>query len=95
VPRDQSAEWLLSRCFGFFPVALDLGVEVTPLEPVPWERFANTPGNPKLPSLAEPMDRALTDDERERLTAQLCPLVERGEGVGRWAKAYLRATKPR
>jgi arsenite methyltransferase len=79
---------------GFFPVELDLGVEVTPLEPLPWDRFANTPGNPKIPSLAEAMDQALTTDERERLTAHLRPLVERGEGVGRWAKAYLRATKP-
>ena len=80
---------------GFFPVELDLSVEVTPLAPVPWDRFANTPGNPKIPSLAEAMDQALTEDERERLTAHLRPLVEQGEGAGRWAKAYLRATKPR
>jgi hypothetical protein len=75
-------------------VELDLGVEVTPLEPVPWDRFANTPGNPKIPSLAEAMDQAITKVEREQLTAHLRPLVERGEGVGRRAKAFLRATKP-
>jgi 2',3'-cyclic-nucleotide 2'-phosphodiesterase (5'-nucleotidase family)/SAM-dependent methyltransferase len=33
---------------GFFPVQLELDVEVTSLEPMPWERFANTPGNPKI-----------------------------------------------
>jgi hypothetical protein len=67
---------------------------VTALEPAPWDRFANTPGNPKIPSLAEAMDQALTEEERRRLTAHLRPLVESGEGVGRWAKAYLRGTKP-
>jgi arsenite methyltransferase len=84
----------LAVAAGFFPVELDLQVEVVPLEPMGWERFANTPGNPNIPSLAEAMDEALTTAERKRLVAHLRPLVERGEGVGRWAKAYLRATKP-
>jgi hypothetical protein len=69
-------------------------VVVEPLEPTSWERYANTPGNPKIPSLAEAMDQVPSAEERERLTVHLRPLVERGEGVGRWAKAYLRATKP-
>jgi SAM-dependent methyltransferase len=76
---------------GFFPVAVD---EVTALEPLPWDRFANTPGNPKIPSLAEAMDQALTQDERDRVTAHLRPFVERGDGVGYRAKAFLHATKP-
>jgi hypothetical protein len=59
-----------------------------------WERFSNTPGNPNIPSLAEAMEQVLTTDERERLVAHLRPLVERGEGVGRSATAFLRATKP-
>jgi SAM-dependent methyltransferase len=79
---------------GFFPVALDVSLEVTALEPLPWDRFANTPGNPKIPSLAEAMDQALTQDERDRVTAHLRPFVERGDGVGYWAKAFLHATKP-
>jgi SAM-dependent methyltransferase len=79
---------------GFFPVTLDLELEVVPLDAMSWERFANTPGNPNVPSLAEAMGRALNEDERERLVAHLRPYVERGEGVGRWAKAYLRAMKP-
>jgi arsenite methyltransferase len=79
---------------GFFPVELDLELEVVPLDAMSWERYANTPGNPKIPSLAEAMETALTEEERERLVSHLRPLVERGEGIGRWAKAYLRATKP-
>jgi arsenite methyltransferase len=84
----------LAVAAGFFPVELDLQLEVVPLDAMSWERFANTPGNPKVPSLAEAMDEALSAAERDRLVAHLQPLVERGEGVGRWANAYLRATKP-
>jgi arsenite methyltransferase len=84
----------LAAAAGFFPVELDLELEVVPLDAMSWERFANTPGNPKLPSLAEAMEQVLTDDERKRLAAHMRPLVEAGDGVGRWAKAYLRATKP-
>jgi arsenite methyltransferase len=79
---------------GFFPVELDLHLEVAPVESLPWERFANTPGNPRIPSLAEAMEQALTLEERERLTRHLRPLVERGEGVARMATAYLWAGKP-
>lgn len=79
---------------GFFPVELDLRVEVVAIEPMPWARFANTPGNPNVPSLAEAMDDALTPAERESVVEHLRPLVENGAGIGRWATAYLRATKP-
>jgi SAM-dependent methyltransferase len=78
----------------FFPVELDLEIQVTPMGQTSWERFSNTPGNPNIPSLAEAMEQVLTTDERERLVAHLRPLVERGEGVGRSATAFLRATKP-
>ena len=67
---------------------------VVPRPPTEWERFANTPGNPKIPSLAEAIEQTLAADERDRLLAHLRPLVERGEGVGSSAIAYLRATKP-
>jgi hypothetical protein len=40
------------------------------------------------------MDQVLTRDERERLTAQLRPLVERGEGEWRMAFAHLSGTRP-
>jgi arsenite methyltransferase len=79
---------------GFFPVELDLRIEVVPIDAMSWERFVNVAGNPNIPSLAEAMEEALDAGERTRLEQHLRPLVEGGEGVGRWAKAYLRATKP-
>jgi SAM-dependent methyltransferase len=84
----------LAVAAGFFPVELDLQVEVVPVEPQPWQSFVGTAGNPKIPTLAEAMDEVLDAGERDRLERHLRPLVERGEGAARWAKAYLRATKP-
>ena len=84
----------LALTAGFMPVELDLSISVVPRPPTDWERFANTPGNPRIPSLAEAIEQTLTADERDRLLAHLRPLVERGEGVQHSATAYLRATKP-
>jgi SAM-dependent methyltransferase len=79
---------------GFFPVELDLQIEVVPIDAMSWERFVNSAGNPKIPSLAEAMDEVLDAGERARLERHLRPLVEQGAGVGRWAAAHLRAAKP-
>jgi ubiquinone/menaquinone biosynthesis C-methylase UbiE len=79
---------------GFFPVNLLLHAEVTPLEAREWKTFLNMAGNPKIPTLAEAMEQALSADERERLTAHLRPLVESGQGVWRMGHAFLWATKP-
>ena len=56
--------------------------------------FANSSGNPKIPTIAEAIDRALAPAERERFTQHLRPLVEAGEGVSRLALAYVSGTKP-
>jgi hypothetical protein len=74
---------------GFFPVELDYRAEVRPIEAQSWETFLNTSGNPKIPTLAEAMDEALTPPERERFAEHLRPLVEQGQGVWRMAHAYL------
>jgi arsenite methyltransferase len=79
---------------GFFPIDLDLQVEVRATEPRPWPVFANSSGNPKIPTIAEAMDQALTPEERERFADHLRPLVEEGRGVWRMAHAYLTAVKP-
>jgi arsenite methyltransferase len=98
--RDLWAEWLLRGRFGGeeqtpeWAARLDLEIDVVPIDAMSWQRFANTPGNPRVPSLAEAMQTALDEEERTRLVDHLRPLVERGEGVGRSATAYLRATKP-
>ncbi len=62
-------------------------------EALTWERFINLSGNPHAPTLAEVMDEALTDDERERFLAHLRPLFEGRKAVARSSVAYLRAVK--
>jgi SAM-dependent methyltransferase len=79
---------------GFFPLDLELRAEIRAIEPRPWEAFLNQSGNPKIPTIAEAMDQALTPEERERFSAHLRALVEEGKGVWRMAHAYLRAVKP-
>jgi SAM-dependent methyltransferase len=79
---------------GFFPIELDYAAEIRPLEPRRWETALNSSGNPKIPTLAEAMEEALTPQERERLVAELRPAVEGGRGVWRMGSAYLRAVKP-
>jgi arsenite methyltransferase len=84
----------LVEAAGFFPIHLDYVVEIRRLEPSRWEVALHSSGNPKIPTLAEAMDQALTAAERERLIAELRPAVEQGLGVWRMGTAYLRAVKP-
>lgn len=77
----------------FFPLHLHLDAEITPTEPRSWDTFINAAGNPKIPTLHEAMDEALTTDERQRLTAELRPLVESGKGKLWGAVAYVWGTK--
>jgi ubiquinone/menaquinone biosynthesis C-methylase UbiE len=79
---------------GFFPIDLELQAQIRAMEPKPWEAFLNQSGNPKIPTISEAMDEALTPEERERFSAHLRRLVEEGNGVWRMAHAYLRAVKP-
>ena len=84
----------LAETAGFFPVELDLHVSVRPSEPRPWDAFVNSSGNPRIPTIGEAIDQALTPEESARFTEHLRPLVEGGRGVLRTAQAYLRAVKP-
>jgi len=79
---------------GFFPIELELQAEVRSMEPRPWPAFLNSSGNPRIPTIAEAMDRALTPDERERFSEHLRPLVEQGTGTWRMATAYVTAIRP-
>jgi ubiquinone/menaquinone biosynthesis C-methylase UbiE len=79
---------------GFRPIQLELEAEIRPSDPIEWESFIHRPGNPRIPSFSEAMNQALTEDERERLTAYLRPLVEEGRGTWRMAIAFLHAAKP-
>jgi hypothetical protein len=94
VDFDERDLLALAQAAGFFPIGLELHADVRPMEPRPWRVFANSSGNPKIPTIAEAIDRALTPDERERFTEHLRPLVEAGKGVSRSAVAYVSGTKP-
>lgn len=85
----------LAETAGFFPVELDLHATVSPSEPRPWDAFLKSSGNPRIPTIGEAIDQALTPEERERFIEHLRPLVEEGKGVWRMAQAYLRAVKPK
>jgi arsenite methyltransferase len=84
----------LAEQAGFFPIELELTAEIRAIEPRPWEPFLNSSGNPRIPTISEAMDRALSQEERERFADHLRPLVEEGKGVSRTAIALLRAVKP-
>jgi arsenite methyltransferase len=79
---------------GFFPIKLEYEADIESPEPRRWETFVSASWNPKVPTLSEAMDQALTEEERERLVAALRPAVEEGRGVWRMAHAYLWAVKP-
>ena len=84
----------LARDVGFLPIALELDAQIVPHQARSWDLFIAVAGNPKIPTLDEAMDEALSPAERARLTSQLRPLVVRGAGVGHSATAYLTGTKP-
>jgi hypothetical protein len=53
----------------------------------------HTAGNPKIPTLEEAIQEALTPDEAETFVSHLRPLVESKQGIHRSAIAYLWAVK--
>lgn len=91
---DERDLFKLAEDAGFFPVELELKAFIRPSEPRPWDAFLKSSGNPKIPTIEEAIDRALTPEERERFSEHLRPLVEEGKGVWRMAQAYLTAVKP-
>lgn len=78
---------------GFTEIHLELQIEVKPSENADWSAFLHTAGNPKIPSLEEAIQQALTPGEAERFVNYLRPLVESRQGVNRFARAYLWAVK--
>ena len=83
---------------GFREIHLDLAVDIRPLSQLQdsnmsWNSFIGLVPNPKIPTLAEAMTQALTEDEAAMFAAHLRPLVEDGAGVERSAVAYLAASK--
>lgn len=79
----------LAETAGFFPVRLTLDARIEATPGRNWDGFLDSAWNPNVPTLREAMEQALTVHERERLAAQLRPLVENGNGVWRMALAHL------
>lgn len=90
---DERDLLLLAEQAGFFPLRLTLDARVEAAAPRRWETFLDAAWNPNVPTLREAMEQVLTPAERERLTARLRPLVERGTGEWRMAFADLTGTK--
>lgn len=78
---------------GFKEVHLQLNIDVRSPAPLSWPATVNSSGNPRIPTLSEAMQQALTPEEAERFAAHLRPLVERGNGHRRMAVSYLWATR--
>jgi ubiquinone/menaquinone biosynthesis C-methylase UbiE len=79
---------------GFASIEYDATFEVKPLEPVTdFDVRARRAGNPLVPSLAEALETALDERERERFVGWLRPRAEAGDGVVRSAHGYLVAVK--
>jgi SAM-dependent methyltransferase len=79
---------------GFFPIRLTLDARVEAMERRTWDTLIDTAWNPNVPTLREAMEQVLTSGERDRLTEQLRPRVEAGEGEWRMAFAQLSAVRP-
>ena len=73
----------LAERAGFFPVRLKLEAEIVPVEPRSWSGFLDQAGNPRIPTIAEALAKALTREERDRFEAHMRPLVEKGRGTWR------------
>lgn len=78
---------------GFKEIHIELQAEVKPPAEGNWETFLRIAGNPKIPTLEEAIQQALTPDEAEKFVTYLRPLVEGKQGIIRSAVAYLWAVK--
>ena len=78
---------------GFKEIHLELQIKIKPSENSDWSVMMHTAANPKIPTLAEAMQQALTPSEAETFVNYLRPLVESKQGVNRSAVTYLWAVK--
>ena len=79
---------------GFKEVYLELHSKITPpTRQMDWDTFLRIAGNPRIPTLEEAMQEALTPTERESFVNHLRPLHESRQGVIKSSVAYLWAVK--
>ncbi|MDQ3864943.1 MAG: class I SAM-dependent methyltransferase [Actinomycetota bacterium] len=96
-PRDTDTMFDFDESARFEEIFLNYEAKLTSGEPRwginNWEQFLNVSGNPKIPTLREAMEQALTREETERFSDYLRPRVEQAGRRGRSANAYLWAVK--
>lgn len=92
---DERDLFSLNENAGFGEIHLELHADMTSIPAVKWETMLRMAGNPRIPTLEEAMKQSLTDEEIEKLTNHLRPLVEAGQGTRKTAAAYLWAQKVR
>ena len=78
---------------GFREIHLELQIKIKPSENTDWSVMMHTAANPKIPTLEEATQQALTPAEAETFVNYLRPLVESKQGVNRSAVAYLWAVR--
>lgn len=79
---------------GFSEVYLDFYVEIKPRKKADWETVIRSAGNPKIPTVEEAINQALTPAEAEIFINHLRPLIETGQGISKKsAVTYLWAVK--
>lgn len=79
---------------GFREIHFEYDATVQPLPPHrEWDRFLDTAGNPRIPTIREALEQALTPAEQKTFTEHLRPLVESGQGTSRFAQVYFWAVK--
>jgi ubiquinone/menaquinone biosynthesis C-methylase UbiE len=88
----------LSEHTGFKEIHLNYEAKIVPgnilgMKTVGWDDFLRFAGNPKVPTIGEAMDEALTPEETQRFEAHLRPLVENARRIETSAVAYLWAVK--
>ena len=79
---------------GFEEVHARVHIDIGPGGSTNWQRWLNSAGNPKIPTLQEAIDQSLKSDEKQRFLDHMRPLVESGQRARvRTAIAYLWALK--
>ncbi|MQA77116.1 MAG: methyltransferase domain-containing protein [Streptosporangiales bacterium] len=84
----------LAERAGFEPVHLRYQVDIYRAEPTRWETAAHIAGNPRIPTMAEAVQQALSPAQVERLTDWLRPQAEQGTRRRRRAVTYLWGVRP-
>lgn len=91
---DERDLFTLAEQAGFTAVKATTSMQfLSHTDALTWEQFLLIQIHPRIPSIKDAMQQALTPKEIEEFTGYLRPLVEAGQGIYRDAWIYLQATK--